>query len=76
MMLALLILAVWHPGRFLTGAGSEFPKVSKSEKKQAKADRRAAKKSRKHQGGKAGVPGHVTDEYEISDYGSDRRHNV
>ncbi|KAK6076447.1 RTA1 domain-containing protein [Seiridium cupressi] len=77
MMLALLILAVWHPGRFLVGSASEFPKVSKSEKKQAKAERKAAKKSRKHsKGGKADIPGHITDEYEINDYGSDRRSNA
>ncbi len=36
MMLALLILAVWHPGRFLVGPESEFPRVSRREKKERK----------------------------------------
>ncbi|KAI4595318.1 hypothetical protein KJ359_006992 [Pestalotiopsis sp. 9143b] len=68
MMVALLILAVWHPGRFLVGPGSEFPKLSKAQKKQAKADRKAAKYAAKN-GGK-GLPGHITDEYEVTEYGS------
>ncbi|KAK8117786.1 uncharacterized protein PG998_006067 [Apiospora kogelbergensis] len=44
MMVALLILAIWHPGRFLTGRDSEIPKVSR---KQKKADRRQRKAERK-----------------------------
>ncbi|KAL2258968.1 hypothetical protein VTK26DRAFT_7516 [Humicola hyalothermophila] len=47
MMLALLTLAIWHPGRFLVGPESEFPKVSRAEKKAAKAERKAAKREEK-----------------------------
>lgn len=47
MMVALLILAIWHPGRYLVGPDSEFPKVSRKEKKAAKAERKAAKREEK-----------------------------
>ncbi|KAK7960612.1 hypothetical protein PG996_011257 [Apiospora saccharicola] len=39
MMLALLILAIWHPGRFLKGRDSEIPK--KMSRKQRKAERKS-----------------------------------
>ncbi|KAK8022510.1 hypothetical protein PG993_013277 [Apiospora rasikravindrae] len=38
MLLALLILAIWHPGRFLTGRDSEIPK--KLSRKERKAERK------------------------------------
>jgi hypothetical protein len=44
MMVALLILAIVYPGRTLQGPGSEFPKMTRAEKKAAKAARKAAKK--------------------------------
>ncbi|KAB2575108.1 Rta1 domain protein [Lasiodiplodia theobromae] len=47
MMVAILLLAVFHPGRFLVGPESEFPKMSRKEKKAAKKERRAAKKAMK-----------------------------
>lgn len=54
MMIALLILAIWHPGRYMIGPESEFPKKSrkekkkeKQEKKQQKLDEKAAQKEAK-----------------------------
>lgn len=51
MMVAILILAVIHPGRYLVGPESEFPKKSrkerKAEKKAKKAEKQAAKAERK-----------------------------
>lgn len=51
MMVAILILALIHPGRALVGAESEFPKVSRkekrAEKKAKKAEKKAAKEGRK-----------------------------
>ncbi|KKY27425.1 putative rta1 domain protein [Diplodia seriata] len=48
MMVALLLLAIFHPGRSLVGPESEFPKMSREEKKAAKKERKAAKKAAKH----------------------------
>jgi hypothetical protein len=74
-MIALLILAIWHPGRFLVGPGSEIPKPSRSEKKQAKLDRKAAKHQRSRKSSKeSSIPGHVTDEYEVAEYPTQERH--
>ncbi|KAK3906177.1 RTA1 like protein-domain-containing protein [Staphylotrichum tortipilum] len=42
MMVALLILAVWHPGRYLVGPDSEFPRLSRREKKERKREAKAA----------------------------------
>lgn len=47
MMVAILLLAVFHPGRSLVGPESEFPKMSRKEKKAAKKERKAAKKAMK-----------------------------
>ncbi|KAM7212587.1 hypothetical protein V8F06_012046 [Rhypophila decipiens] len=47
MMVALLILAVFHPGRFLIGPDSEFPKISRKEKKAIKMMRREEKRAAK-----------------------------
>jgi len=44
MMVALLVLAIWHPGRTLKGPGSEFPHLSRKEKKQMKKDKKMRKK--------------------------------
>jgi hypothetical protein len=72
MMVAFLILAIFHPGRFLVGPGSEMPKLSRDEKKQQKRDRKASKKSRG-----SSLQGHVTDEYEVPNYPStERRQDV
>ncbi|KAI1864074.1 hypothetical protein JX265_007370 [Neoarthrinium moseri] len=80
MMLALLILAIWHPGRFLVGPESEFPKLSRAEKKQAKADRKAAKAQRKQMPQNLSQTSYETgcaaDTYEIRDLGSETRHIV
>ncbi|KAL2848717.1 RTA1 like protein-domain-containing protein [Aspergillus pseudodeflectus] len=55
MFIALVVLNVAHPGRVLTGDGSEFPRVSraekkrlKREKKEIKAAEKEAKRQRKH----------------------------
>jgi len=47
MMLALLILAVWHPGRYLVGPASEFPRLSRREKKERKREAKAAVREEK-----------------------------
>jgi len=41
-MVALVILAIWHPGRYL-GPESEFPKISRKEKKAMKMAEKEAK---------------------------------
>ncbi|GAQ05992.1 hypothetical protein ALT_3313 [Aspergillus lentulus] len=47
MFLALLILNVIHPGRVLQGWESEFPKVSRQEKKRIKQEKKEAKRAEK-----------------------------
>ncbi|GAB1318302.1 RTA1 like protein-domain-containing protein [Madurella fahalii] len=47
MMVALLILAIYHPGRYLVGPDSEFPRLSRKEKKAAKREKKAAKREKK-----------------------------
>ncbi|KAH6611789.1 RTA1 like protein-domain-containing protein [Chaetomium sp. MPI-SDFR-AT-0129] len=42
MMVALLIVAIWHPGRYMVGPESEFPRVSRRERKQRKREKKAA----------------------------------
>ena len=41
MLLALLLLCVFHPGRFLVGPESEFPHISRKEKKAMKQEKNA-----------------------------------
>ena len=43
MMVALLILAVFHPGRYLRGPDSEFPRLSRKEKKALKMEKKEAR---------------------------------
>jgi hypothetical protein len=47
MFLALLILNIIHPGRLLQGPDSEFPKVSRQEKKRIKQEKKEAKRAAK-----------------------------
>jgi hypothetical protein len=47
MMVALLILAIWHPGRSLVGPDSQFPKETKAEKKAERAAKKEAKRMKK-----------------------------
>ena len=47
MFLAIFILNIMHPGRVLVGPGSEFPKLSRKEKKLLKAQNKAAKAEKK-----------------------------
>jgi sRNA-binding protein len=47
MMVAILILAVIHPGRTLVGAESEFFKVPRKERKALKKEKKAAEKEEK-----------------------------
>ncbi len=47
MMVALLILAVTHPGRYLVGVESEFPRLSRKEKKARKQEKKAARRQEK-----------------------------
>ncbi|KAI0383618.1 RTA1 like protein-domain-containing protein [Hypomontagnella monticulosa] len=46
MMLALLILAIWHPGITLVGPGSEFPKKSRAERKREKQEKKVSERSK------------------------------
>jgi hypothetical protein len=48
MFLATLLMCMSHPGHFLKGPNSEFPKLSRKEKKAAKAAAKAAKKGLDH----------------------------
>ncbi|KAH8681841.1 RTA1 like protein-domain-containing protein [Xylariales sp. PMI_506] len=70
MLLALLILAIWHPGRYIVGSDAEF----KAAKKQRKLDLKAAKKQRKEEkkAGKLGYEstGHIVEEYDNHSYDS------
>lgn len=50
MFIACVIMNIWHPGRYLVGPESEFPRLSRAEKKalkkvkkQKKVDEKAAK---------------------------------
>lgn len=47
MMVALLILAVIHPGRYLVGPENEFPRLSRKEKKARKQEKKAAQRQEK-----------------------------
>jgi hypothetical protein len=50
MMIAIVILAIWHPGRTLLGPESVFPKLTRKEKKamkKAKKEEKAARKMEK-----------------------------
>jgi hypothetical protein len=47
MMIALLVLAIWHPGRYLVGPESEFHRMSRKEKKQRKREKKAAERQEK-----------------------------
>lgn len=49
MLLAILILCVFHPGRILVGAESEFPRISRKEKKALKKEKKAQKKAAKEE---------------------------
>ncbi|KAF2815906.1 uncharacterized protein BDZ99DRAFT_484717 [Mytilinidion resinicola] len=57
MMLAVLVLAVGHPGRVLVGPESHFPSLSRKEKRAAKRAKKAEKAERKagRREGKRGV---------------------
>ncbi|KAJ4357099.1 hypothetical protein N0V95_002755 [Ascochyta clinopodiicola] len=47
MFLALLLLSVMHPGRVLIGPDSDFPRLSRKEKKILKQEKKAMKQARK-----------------------------
>ena len=47
MFLALLLLNLAHPGRYLIGPDSEYPKKSRQQKKEEAREKKAAKKARK-----------------------------
>lgn len=47
MMIAALVLAIVHPGRFLVGPESEFPRKTRAEKKAAKREKKEAKAQKK-----------------------------
>ncbi|SPQ23522.1 188dcaef-3bc2-413c-a467-a8a255d564fa [Thermothielavioides terrestris] len=47
MMVALLLLAIYHPGRYLVGPDSEFPRLSRKEKKALKCEKKAARREEK-----------------------------
>ncbi|OZJ01584.1 hypothetical protein BZG36_05540, partial [Bifiguratus adelaidae] len=47
MFLALVVFHLYHPGRVLVGENSEFPKLTKEEKRQKKEDKMLAKKEKR-----------------------------
>lgn len=49
MFLALLLLSVMHPGRILVGPQSDFPRLSRKEKKSAKQETKLLKQEMKEE---------------------------
>lgn len=49
MFLALLLLSLFHPGLTLVGPESEFPRMSRKEKKRLKEEKKAMKKEKRGQ---------------------------
>lgn len=49
MILAAILLNVVHPGMVLKGPESEFPHLSRKERKMLKQEEKAAKQQRKHE---------------------------
>lgn len=47
MFLALVVLNIFHPGRVLQGPDSEFPRLSRAEKKRIKREKKEMKAARK-----------------------------
>jgi hypothetical protein len=47
MMIAILLLAVLHPGYVLVGPGAEFPRKTRAEKKAEKRAKKAEKRAKK-----------------------------
>jgi hypothetical protein len=47
MMVALLVLAIFHPGRYLIGPESSFPRKTRAEKKAEKATKKETKAQKK-----------------------------
>jgi len=47
MFFAVLLLNIWHPGRYLVGPESEFPKLSRQEKKALKREKKERKREKK-----------------------------
>jgi hypothetical protein len=47
MFIACLMLNIWHPGRFLVGPESEFPRKTKEQKKAEKEAKKEAKRAKK-----------------------------
>jgi len=60
MSIALLLFNIWHPGRFLVGPESEFPKKQKKDKK--------SKKSKSEKGELDLIPLHSVDQYPVDQY--------
>jgi hypothetical protein len=49
MMVAILMLIIWHPGRTLVGPESEFPHLSRKEKKALRQEKKARKAREKEE---------------------------
>lgn len=49
MFLALLLLSAMHPGRVLVGPESEFPRLSRKEKKMIKQEKKELKQRKKEE---------------------------
>ncbi|KAF2177081.1 RTA1-domain-containing protein [Zopfia rhizophila CBS 207.26] len=47
MFLAILLLNIWHPGHYLVGPESEFPRLSRKEKKALKREKKERKREKK-----------------------------
>ncbi|KAI2469543.1 RTA1 like protein-domain-containing protein [Annulohypoxylon bovei var. microspora] len=78
MMLALLILVIWHPGKTLIGPSSEFPRKSRAEKKIEKQERKAAKKQARFDkrwpksSQDSIIPGYIEEDIELYGYHNNR----
>jgi hypothetical protein len=49
MMFCIIVLSVYHPGRYLVGPDSKFPKKTRAEKKAEKQAKKEAKRAKKEQ---------------------------
>ncbi|KAK4997654.1 hypothetical protein LTR28_013910 [Elasticomyces elasticus] len=69
-MLAILVLVIWHPGRTLVGPDSEFPRLSRAEKKALKLGKREmkAREKEKKRSLKTAKSGDQSSMYRLTDH--------
>lgn len=73
MLLALALLNIVHPGFVLRGPDSEFPKITRAEKKAVKAQKKEDKKRRKEEKKAQKAGGYVLQKHDSQDSDSERQ---